>query len=149
MREVFGNLWQFAGGMKCITTNGSVRADGNAVMGRGCANEARLMFHGLAQKLGTRLRNSGNHVYYFPDIPLYTFPVKVDWNRPAVLTLIEQSAYELVEQTEDFTPTSYIYLPRPGCGNGTLMWEDVRPVIEPILTGDRFRIVDYARGLSS
>jgi hypothetical protein len=38
-----------------------------------------------------------------------------------------------------------IYLPRPGCGNGRLNWEDVKKILSPILKSDRFHIVTYSR----
>ncbi len=34
-----------------------------------------------------------------------------------------------------------VYLVRPGCGNGQLKWEDVKPLIAPILD-DRFIVVE-------
>lgn len=37
---------------------------------------------------------------------------------------------------------SFLILPRPGCGNGRLRWEDVRKILEPILD-DRFTVVRW------
>jgi hypothetical protein len=37
-----------------------------------------------------------------------------------------------------------VYLPRPGCGNGWLKWEDVKKILSPILKGDQFHIVTYS-----
>lgn len=75
----------------------------------------------------------------------FSFPVKHNWYEHADLKLIERSAKELVDTIDDIfldpddrPPT--IYLPRPGCGNGRLKWEDVKPVIEPYLD-DRFVVV--------
>ena len=34
-----------------------------------------------------------------------------------------------------------VYMARPGCGNGQLKWEDVKPLIAPILD-DRFIVVE-------
>ena len=38
-----------------------------------------------------------------------------------------------------------VYLPRPGCGNGRLKWEDVKKLLSPILKSDQFYIVTYSR----
>ena len=144
MQEVFGNLWSFPG-IKCVTTNGSIRSDGNAVMGRGCALQAKSLFPALPAMLAAHIKIHGNVVGFFPQCNIFSFPVKHRWTEKADLALIEASAKQLVTAAEDFTPTKYIYLPRPGCGNGQLSWEEVRPVIEPILASDRFYIVNYAR----
>jgi len=143
MFEIRGNLWQQPGA-KCITTNGNVNRRGEAVMGRGCALQAKQRYPKLAQEFAARILAEGNHVYYFPAYQLYTFPVKHNWHDKADLKLIERSAHELVAAADQYTPGAVTVLPRPGCGNGQLSWSDVYPVIEPILTGDRFVIVDLA-----
>jgi len=78
MREVFGNLWDFAG-IVAITTNGFVKKDGSCVMGRGCAREAAARFPTLPFQLGRKIRAEGNHVFYFPEYKLLSFPVKHVW----------------------------------------------------------------------
>jgi hypothetical protein len=46
MRELKGDLWKLAEQLKpdavCITTNGSIKKNGQAVLGRGCGKEAAL-----------------------------------------------------------------------------------------------------------
>lgn len=39
--EVVGNMWAIPADAYCITTNGFVKKNGEAVMGAGCAKEAR------------------------------------------------------------------------------------------------------------
>lgn len=124
----------------CITTNGTVKANGEAVMGRGCAAEAKARIPGLARSLGNYLKEHGNRVmahatrgaggiFYHPQ--LVFFPVKHQWFEHADLALIRRSAEQLSDMV---TGTDYVaVLPRPGCGNGHLRWEDVKPVIAPIL----------------
>ncbi|MFQ5853179.1 MAG: ADP-ribose-binding protein [Candidatus Binatia bacterium] len=143
MKEVFGNLWDFDG-IIAVTTNGFVKKDASCVMGRGCAREAALKFGWLPRKLGAAIAKHGNHVFYFPEYRLITFPVKHVWWEPADLNLIQQSARELLETIEEFKITDAIYLPRPGCGNGRLRWEDVKRIISPILKSDQFHIVTYS-----
>ncbi len=142
MKEVFGNLWDFDG-IFAVTTNGFVKKDGNCVMGRGCAKETALRFGWLPRKLGAAITKDGNHVFYFPEYPLITFPVKHVWWEPADLDLIQQSARELLETIEQSKINEAIYNPRPGCGNGKLRWEDVKKILSPILKSDQFHIVTF------
>mgnify|MGYP001580901715 CR=1 FL=1 len=50
----------------------------------------------------------------------------------ADLELIKESASQLAVVAGAYSNKTFV-LPRPGCGNGGLKWEDVKPVIEPIL----------------
>ena len=144
MKEVFGNLWEFDG-IIAITTNGFVKRVGTCVMGRGCAKQATIRFPGLPHKLGTRIAADGNHVFYFPEHRLITFPVKHTWWEVADLGLIERSARELLKLIEVKKIKEAVYLPRPGCGNGRLKWEGVKKLLSPILKSDQFHIVTYSR----
>ena len=144
MKEVFGDLWEFDG-IIAITTNGFVKRDGTCVMGRGCAKQAVIRFPGLPNKLGTKISAEGNHVFYFPEHRLITFPVKHRWWEAADLGLIERSARELLKMIEVKKIQEAVYLPRPGCGNGRLKWGGVKKILSPILKSDQFHIVTYSR----
>jgi hypothetical protein len=138
MIEIKGNLWDFwdHDHVICITTNGFVKRNGQAVMGRGCALEATQRVPGIAEILGDTIRRNGNHVSILTDkhLPLIlSFPVKHNWWEEADLYLIERSAWELVEFVTNSENHKTFVLPRPGCGNGRLRWETVKAVIEPIL----------------
>jgi len=144
MREIRGNIWDYLGeAVIVITTNGTVKKNGEAVMGRGCALEAKQRFPRLPLFLGDRLTLRGNHVHYFsrclglPD--LVTFPVKHNWWEKADLALIERSCKELLKLAYDFN-WEKIIVPRPGCGNGGLDWRDVKPVLERYFD-DRFLVI--------
>lgn len=151
MKEDTGDLWDYPADAVVITTNGYVRKDGKCVMGRGCAKEADRKYD-MADDLGWLISLRGNHVYSFdmaypgekPNIVL-TFPVKHNWWEKADPQLIERSAQELVEWADtwgkDIGIETYV-VPRPGCGNGGLDWEDVKPILEPILD-DRFTVITY------
>ena len=141
MLEATGNLWNFEG-VHCITTNGFVKNDGTAVMGRGCAKEARDKYPYLSTTLGTRLTNGGNHVYYFEAENLMIFPVKEFWWQSASLELILASSKELMVLVQRIKLTEQLYLPQPGCGNGQLQWEAVKPVIEPVLS-DQVTVITF------
>jgi len=144
MMEVFGDLWEFDG-IVAITTNGFLKKDGSCVMGRGCARQAALRFGWLPRKLGAAISKHGNHVFHFPEYRLITFPVKHVWWEPADLKLIERSARELLGIIAEAKIGEPVYLPRPGCGNGKLKWEDVKKILSPILKSDQFHIVTYRR----
>jgi hypothetical protein len=75
------DLWSAEADARCITTNGYVRKNGAAVLGRGVALQATKRFPDLEAKLGERLAASGNRVYVFPEMQfdgatIVTFPVK-------------------------------------------------------------------------
>ena len=154
MLETFGDLWDLAE-QGCdalvITTNGYVRKDGRAVMGRGIAKEAADRFLELPAFLGSAIRREGNHCFLFAWQPydIVTFPVKPTfgpnhepgWKVKAQLPLIEASAKELVTFADRYDWTD-VLLPRPGCGNGGLKWAQVQPVLKDILD-DRFTAVTF------
>jgi hypothetical protein len=101
-------------------------------------------------KLGRLLREHGNHVF---DVykgagrpTIFSFPVKHQWHERASLALIRRSAKELLAFMDLGTWESAA-LPRPGCGNGRLDWETVRPVLEEFLD-DRFTVYSQPPGLT-
>ena len=86
MLEQRGDLWVLAHQLKCdavcITTNGFLKKDGSAVMGRGYAREAMLRWPDLPELIGSRLKISF-HIelfskHLFKDIfyDLIAFPTK-------------------------------------------------------------------------
>lgn len=129
MKEVKGELWNYYkkdGYRICLTVNGTLKKNGEAVLGRGCALEAKQRLPGIAQVWGTRLKDYGLKFMYLHEFDLFMFPVKYNWWEQASLSLIAESivSLEQTSQTEE-----KIVLPRPGCGNGRLQWEDVRPLL--------------------
>lgn len=139
MLEAKGNLWGLPADVVCITTNGYVSKNGRAVMGRGCALEAKQMFPGIDWELGRLIKLNGNHVQplIVGQVPvIYAFPVKHNWWEKADLQLIKRSCIELM----DAIPFRKVLLPRPGCGNGKLDWVDVKPLISRWL-GDNVTVV--------
>jgi len=118
----------------CITTNGVINSRGRVVMGRGCALQAAERWPYLPKLVAEHVREHGN----VPGLILpriYTFPVKDHWAQPASLSLIRQSAVNIIGLFNATGTTSKLFIPRPGCGNGMLAWRDVRPVLEEVLSG--------------
>ena len=154
MLEVVGNLWyyQTVEGKRpdclVITTNGTIKRDGTCVMGRGCAREAKDRWPHLALALGQHLRENGNVPHIFRDcgpVPLVSFPVKHDWHDIADPALIRTSGLAL-SALADAEGWDVVVMPRPGCGNGSLDWKDVRPLLSPILD-DRFHMITFNKGV--
>lgn len=152
MKEVCGDLFELSkGGVLVITTNGFVKNNGEAVMGRGCARQAAQRWPDMPSRLGQGLKANGNIVMITwggtGGVPreydaVVTFPVKHNWWEKADLELIRDSA-ERLRNSADAMGWKDIFVPLPGCGNGGLKWEQVRPVLEPHFD-DRFKLVTFA-----
>ena len=145
MIERLSDLWAEPADFRVITTNGTVRGDGRAVMGRGCAREAAQRFPKLPRLLGERLRALGNRLHFFSDVELgaryglFTFPVKHHWADRADLALIAASVEALRRQL--LASSTYV-MPRPGCGNGGLRWAEVQPLVAVL--PDNVLVVHFA-----
>jgi len=166
MIEVKGDLFTYYKDNPCdaivITTNGFVKANGRAVMGRGCAKEALSLMPEIDKKLGDNIARMGNMVSFLRS-RVISFPVKgvsklctnendyvghmnfkigdtiPGWACKAELSIIERSANELVS----IVPDSWkdIIIPRPGCGAGELRWSEVKEVLGVL--DDRFKVITW------
>jgi hypothetical protein len=148
VKEITGNLWDFydQGHWVVITTNGMVKKDGTAVMGRGVARDAAQRFPELPAHLGAAIKQWGNKVSIFMKPPrIISFPVKHHWRDQADPELILESAQYLSQALSRHVEPSIfkppVYMVRPGCGNGGLEWSMIRPMLVPILD-DRFIVVE-------
>lgn len=121
--------------LRCVTTNGVVRKNGELTMGAGVALQAHNLYPRLAKALGNLVSKFGNLVYVIQDLNVASFPTKHHWKEDSDIKLIEESAKQLVKVAKDY---DLVLLTRPGCGLGNLKWEEVKKVIEPILQGDKF-----------
>jgi len=156
MIERCTDIWQLyaAGEVVCITTNGFVKRNGHAVMGRGTAYQAAQRWPDLPAILGQMVREYGNVVQVVRD-RLIAFPVKPGegisngtnvvrhmrhqfppghqvpgWAMVADLDIIACSLRQL-DLLRRARSWKRVYLPRPGCGAGELDWESqVRPLCE-------------------
>jgi len=144
MKEVYGNLWDSKADAIIITTNGTIRKDGACVMGRGVALQAAQRDKHLSYVLGALIKSSGNRPFFLEantDIGyiIITLPVKDHWCQQADIDLIEEGVRYISSIVNNSPVIETIAMPRPGCGNGRLKWEDVKPIIEPYLN-DRFTV---------
>lgn len=132
------NIFDEIGDAVCITTNGVIKANGEAVMGAGIAKEADLRYY-VAAQLGDKLKTNGNHCYNlgsYDGKTLVSFPTKHDWRNDSDIDLIKQSCKELV-QLADQNGWNAVLLPPVGCGCGKLDFNTVKAMLEQVLD-DRF-----------
>lgn len=148
MIEVTGDMWEYNANIKLITTNGFVKRNGEAVMGRGCALEFARRYPDAKATLGQRLQDFGNQVnflFYRDGVDYYSFPVKHNWWEVADLELIRQSTLEMADILTEvyFEEEVKVLLPRPGCGNGQRDWDtEVKPLLNSIIgEDDRWHII--------
>lgn len=160
------DIWLFQGFIDaiCITTNGSVKSNGCAVMGRGVAKEALEHFPGIDRILGLSLKAHGNVPVILRENPaIVSFPTKPGdtilsdtarllswmvgrykigqkvpgWAFKSDLEIIKTSA-RILRDLADRYSWSRIVLPLPGCGNGELSWGEVEKVLDQYLDGRFF-----------
>lgn len=152
MNILTGDIWNLAEGdvnsLLAITTNGILDKHKDAVMGAGIAKQAKLIFPYLPRELGKYIAQGGNQVYNLGhwkirrDIwNLCSFPTKHHWKDRSDLELIKTSCLQIIELVNR-CGFKKIYIPRPGCGAGGLLWKEE---VEPILSSldDRFYIVGF------
>lgn len=139
MREISGDIFKLLESNNfdgfCITTNGSIKSNGECVMGRGIALTCKQMFPNIPMTLGNLIRIRGNHVHKlgtYKSYTIFSFPVKHNWWEVADIELIKRSCVELTQMLDKLHLKS-VLLPRPGCGNGKLDWQLVKPVIAKLL----------------
>lgn len=147
MKEVTGNLWLHPADIRVILTNGTINRYGEAVMGIGCALEAKQRHPALPRELGTLIHERGNIVHDLgkwggEGARLVSFPTKHQWCQGADIKLIEQSCQYLVAHAGMFSHTVRYVIPRPGCGAGGLKWDDVKPVLERYFD-ERFHVISF------
>lgn len=151
-----GDLWakHQEGHHICIPVNRERKSGGEAVMGAGLANEARLMFPDLPRRLGEHLRNSGSYNHngmflHFPDYRLFLLATKDKWRQPSMLTIIDRSCEMLAHAVRTrlksgslVSPVRWpVYLPKLGCGCGQLKWPDVYPTMKKHLDTDDYVVL--------
>lgn len=166
MQEIIGNVFDLIQDPTvdaiCITTNGITNNAGLAVMGAGTAGEAARRWPEIRVVLGKYLQKYGNKPFIIGEIDknlqfcipnssnirnadykclIWSFPTKHHFMKNSDITLIQQSATLLAKYSAELG-LKKIILPRPGCSNGKLNWQDVKPVIENILD-DRFYVCSF------
>ena len=149
MKIVEGNLWDFTDDAIFVTTNATIRKDGELVMGRGAAKEMKEQFSIFPKVIGDQIsRNNGSggkyglytiHPFVFNDDGsrkygkiLGAFQVKYNWWEKADLDLIEYSTDALLKSFETQLKNLKVSMNFPGIGNGKLAYDEVYPIIEKL-----------------
>ena len=142
MKEVFGNAMVLRKDYTylAVTTNGFVKKNGSAVMGAGIAKAVANEDPKAPAILGLKIKTNGNIVQKIYS-NVISFPVKHNWYEEADIELIKKSCIQLMKL---IGPEDMVLLPRPGCGNRKLKWEEVKPIIEPLLD-DRVSVVHWIK----
>lgn len=160
----YGNIFDYVGRADCIcvTTNGTIKGNGELVMGAGVAKQFYDRYKDLgiatilAKKLykGTPLNkmhvvNSKDNICYLAIDAKYnqgthvlSFPTKNHFMDKGDLELIKRSAHRAVLFADMYNLKSII-IPSPGTGCGKLKEEDVYNAINEILD-ERFTIIKYS-----
>lgn len=150
MLEVTGNIWDYYADGKnwiVIPTNLELRRNGYAIMGKGLALQASNKLRGLEYSYGRCLREGMNSCVEDIINRLIYFPTKYKWRDKSDKILITKSIVDLQVIGNRWSKIDHhnwkdckVYLPRVGCGNGGLDWNDIRPILKHILD-DRFIVV--------
>lgn len=140
IQELQGNIWEIPGNNHIvITTNGTVKTNGECVMGRGIAAQAKNFFPEVPKIVGSTLKKAGLIPFYIgketnpltnQTVNLWSFPVKYRWYEEADLNLIVKAMKIFVVLM--YNSKGKILIPRPGCGNGRLGWVVVKKELEKI-----------------
>lgn len=133
----------------CCTTNTTLNSSGELIMGKGIAKIFQEKWPWLPSVWGYTIKKTKQRK--FPLVLVHAsndewynfayhvaFPTKTDWRKNSTLEIVENSAKQL-EYLADSLGWERVLLPRPGCSNGGLNWEDVKPKIE--FLDDRFYIL--------
>lgn len=126
----------------CITTNGIIKKNGDAVMGAGIAKTCAQKFPMAQKDLAKGLRANGNIVQVISTTVyglLLSFPTKHHWRDPSDIELIKESCRQLMRLIDEHE-LNRVLIPKPGCSNGKLDWSEVEPIISEILD-DRVAVI--------
>ena len=119
------------------------------IMGKGLAwqfkNKFPLSFEDYKQACSAgRLSPGGLHIAKLGDEPIIiNFATKSDWKLPSKIEYIENGCIELKKYLTRHPNVKSVAMPALGCGNGGLVWGDVRKVIEKHLMNIPTQILVY------
>lgn len=130
-------------GLVC-TTNTTLKSDGDLVMGKGIALAFAEKYKFLPSEWGRRVKSGHRSVMVSPKTTdmsggyLIALPTKYDWKKPSPEWLVIQSCKEMLFIV-NCLGLQGILMTRPGCGNGGLNWDNIKPKLE--FLDDRFKVI--------
>lgn len=155
-----GNMWTAfdEADLFLVTCNSTLRKDGEIVMGRGCALQAKRKFPDLPKAAGKWLQNyqhiTGDSDYGIlipyatiadassEETKLGLFQVKHHFSQPAKLELIERSVDIALTSLDPMYQN--VHLNFPGIGYGELDYKSVLPIVERL--DNRFTVWTFEGG---
>lgn len=107
------------------------------VMGKGLALEFKKryprMFEEYKKKCDSGEFKPGQLMLWKgEDHWILNFPTKTDWRHQSDLGYIEDGMKEFTKKYSDYGITSVAF-PKLGCGNGGLLWREVKPLMRDYL----------------
>jgi hypothetical protein len=144
MKIDYGDIWFYhaLNHYVVVPVNECLNKSNEAVMGKGVAYQAKKAYPMLPKELGERMIKYGSRVFLFMEYRIITFPTKADFDKDATLDIILRSAIQLSIMM-DSVGVKKVYIPTVGCGAGNLKWADVKKVISPIFSDDRYIVLKY------
>lgn len=144
MQVLHGNLWEQEADYYIITTNGALKSNKTAVMGRGVALQAKERFPSIDRDLGKSILRKGNTVQVIHTTSggrkIVSLPVKHHWREKADTKLIWSSLVQLRNMAGYFSESTFV-LPPPGTGNGRLPMREVLELLETVELPDNVMLV--------
>lgn len=145
MKIEIGNLWNSTDDIILVTTNATVKKNGEVVMGRGAAKEAKEKFPLFPKIIGDQISThySSGGEYGLLILHPYTvleeervygkylgaFQVKYNWWEDANLNLIRYSTNLLYSAMNNQFKDMTCSMNFPGIGNGRVSYKDVLKVV--------------------
>lgn len=128
--EVNKNLWDFDSEQyyRVITTNGCIKKNGEAVMGRGIALQAAQRYPELRTLLAYHIKICGNTIGISKEYKIITFPTKNNYWEKSSYELIKKSCHDLFILCIKHD-IKKIVMPMVGCSNGGLKWSEVKKIV--------------------
>jgi hypothetical protein len=155
-----GDIWALHSLMKkprwriVIPTNAGYTTRGLNVMGRGLAQDAKLLYPELPEVYGRWCIAFGEEPFYYEPGRMYLVPSKplnveapnMSWAGKGSYALVQRGLRYLKKNLPKIEPETHCAVPLLGAGNADLNPKRVRALIEKTLGDDpRFTLVLYKR----
>lgn len=135
MQLVQSNIWDYANNLNfiCITTNSILNKEGELVMGKGNAKQAKNFAPNLPKDFGDQIKAMGLNGKFYgllvsQDKKFIAFQTKLHWLDNSPIDVVEKSCDKLSRLAKKY-PDQTFGLPFPGIQNGRLRPKDVYPFL--------------------